>query len=315
MYPHPSYPVLVPLAETWVALNLGTWSDQLIKIIFPFATLSFLAIYNYFLASYTNKRWALLGVVMLLSSIFFINQSTIAYRDIFLSSYTCTAIMLLLIWLSKKDDAFLILASLYAGLATFIKVEGTPHLLICTALFFLVLFYQKRGSFGKNIIAFFKFTIPSFGICLVFYLYKILRGFPSIRIAHGGHIDLALENLKRIPLIIKMFSEDIFLSGNWNIIWFLLVLSLVVNFGKIRKRIEVKLLLIALIMFFGLYFSIALFTTEFMWVAGSKSPTTLSRLILHFFPLATLLIVLLNYPEGPRENMSSLKPLKQTQSR
>jgi len=32
--PHSPYPIFVPLAETWIVLNLGFWSDQLIKVIF-----------------------------------------------------------------------------------------------------------------------------------------------------------------------------------------------------------------------------------------------------------------------------------------
>lgn len=311
--PHPAYPVHVPLAQMWVALNLGVWNDMLIKIVFPFATLSFVIIYNYFLASRTNRRWALLGTAMLISSNLLIHHSTIAYRDLFLLYYDCTAIILLLIWLNKKNDGFLILASLYAGFATFIKLEGTPYLLICTALFFLVLLHQKTDSVRKNIIKFLKFTIPSFGICLFFYLYKILEKFPLPR--EKSHIDFTWEHLRRITIILKSFSNDLFLSGNWDIIWFLLVLSLALNFSKIKKMIEVRLLLTTLVMFFGLYFLLSLFTTEFIYISGTKSSTGLSRLILHFFPLAPLLIILLNYPGESRLSTDSLKTLKKRHKR
>jgi len=52
-------------------------------------------------------------------------------------------------------------------------------------------------------------------------------------------------------------------------------------------------------MFLGLYMAVALFTTNYAWIAGEQSHTTLSRLILHFYPLAVWLIVLLN---GRKEN-------------
>jgi len=33
--PHPSYPILLELAITWIVINLNSWSDQIIKIITP----------------------------------------------------------------------------------------------------------------------------------------------------------------------------------------------------------------------------------------------------------------------------------------
>ncbi|MDB4349596.1 hypothetical protein OAA99_01425 [Omnitrophica bacterium] len=310
---HPSYPILIPLAQAWVALNLGAWSDQLVKIVFPVTTLCLVIIHNYFLTSYTNKRWALLGVTMLISSNLLIEHSTIAYRDLFLAFYAYTSVVLLLVWLDKKDDGFLILASLYAGFATFIKLEGLPYLLIYTALLLVILFIKKAESLKRNVIRFLKFTVPSFSICLFFNLYKNFGGFPVYR--RKSYVDFTWDSLSRIPIILKKFWGDLFLSGNWNIVWFILVLSLVINLARIKKSLEVRLLLTVLIMFFGFYFSASLFTTEFIWISSEKSITTLSRLILHFFPLAPLLIVLLNYPEESRLKTSSLKPQKQTRNR
>lgn len=296
--PHPSYPLHVSLSQTWITLNLGAWSDQYIKIIFPFALLSFIAVYNYFLTIYTNKKWAILGVVMLISSNLLIRHATISYRDFFLLYYASGTIMLLLLWLNKKDDAFLILASFYAGFATFTKLEGIPYLFICTALFLLVLFRQKITSFKENAFKFLKFTVPAFSICAFFNLYKALENFP---VRASSRMGFSQEHLSRIPIILKKFAEDLFLSANWNIIWFLLAVSLIINAVKIKRKFEIRFLCVALMMFFGLYFSLALFTTEFKWISGSHSITTLSRLILHSFPLAPLLIILLNYPKNPLE--------------
>lgn len=289
---HPSYPIHVPLIQTWIALNLGVWNEQLIKIIFPIAFLSFIIIHNNFLTYYTNKKWALFGTVLLISSNLLILHATISYRDLFLLYYNCTTIILLLLWNSKKDDAFLILAALYAGFATFTKLEGTAYLVIYTALFFLILLYQKISPFRKNLNKFLKFTIPGFSICFFYHFYKILTKVPTEKL----RFNFTWASLSRIPIILEKFAEDIFLSGNWNIIWFLLVLSLVVNFTKFRKKIEVKLLFLTLAMFFGLYFLNCLLTENFIWILGISKVPGLSRLILHFFPLATMLIILLNYP-------------------
>ncbi len=286
------YPLHVPLIQTWIAINLGTWNDQLIKIIFPFAFLSFLIIHNDFLTYYTNRKWALLGTVLLVSSNMLILHATISYRDLFLLYYNCTIIILLFFWRAKKDDAFLILASLYAGFATFIKLEGTAYLLIHTAIFFLILLHEKKGSFRKNLNKILKFAIPSFGICFLHNFHKILTKVSPQKI----HFDFTLSSLERTPTIFKIPAENMFLSGNWNIIWFLLALSLVINFAKIKKNVEIRLLFIAMVLFFEINFLYFLLTDSYKWISILTIGEPLTRLILHFFHLATMLIILLNYP-------------------
>lgn len=307
---HTAYPIQVPLIQTWIALNLGVWSDQFIKIIFPFAFLSLIIISNYFLAFYTNKKWALLGTALLVSSNLLIRHGTISYRDLFLSYYLCTAIMFLILWNSKKDDAFLILAAFYAGFATFIKQEGTAYLLIYLVLLFL-LFLHNRNSIKATFIKSLKFIIPSFGICLFYILYKIFTGVPPLR---KMPFTFTWSHLSRIPRIFKTFAIDIFFSGNWNIIWFLLLLSIVLNFGKIKNKIEARLIFVALGMFFVLYYFLnSLLTASFYWLSGDGAVTGLARIILHFFPLAALLIIILNYPDKQSVLASeSSKPSKES---
>jgi len=311
MPPHPSYPLQLPLSMTWIALVLGKWSDQYIQIIYPCATLSFVVIAYFFLKTFTGRRWALFGVAMILSSNELVHHSAIAYRDQFLMYYTVTAIMLIILWSFKDDDALLLTAGFFAGFGSFTKLEGTPYIVILAFTLAFILRHKKETPVKEKIIKFLKFSIPAFLICSVFHIYKIAGGFPE----RENALELGIGNLSRIPAIFSSFWTDLFISGNWNIIWFLLVISLAVNIGKIGKRLEAKYLLFALAMFFGLYFGLSCFTSEFVWIAGEKSSTTISRLILHFFPLAPLLIVLLNYPEASRVSMSSLNPKKDTRTR
>ena len=291
-FPYPSYPLHVPFMECWMALNLGVWDDQLIKIIFPCALLSFVIVHNYFLSCYTNKQWALLGTVILLSSNLLILHGTIGYRDVFFLYYECTVFMLLLLWRSKKNDAFLILASLFAGFATFTKLEGTAFLIIHAALFSLILLNKRKSSLKWLIRKSLLFTIPSFGICGFYYAYKIFSRFPS---SGKTEFDFTLSSLERIPVILNSFGENFFLSGNWNLVWFILAVSLAMNGKRLIRNMETRLLFIALVLSVGMYTSMSLLTTMFIWISGSWNIAGLSRLVLHFFPLASLLIVLLNY--------------------
>jgi hypothetical protein len=312
MPPHPSYPVLLPLSMTWIAICLGRWSDQFIKIVYPCATLSFVIVAYHFLRSFTDRKWALLGVAMILSSNELIHHSTIAYRDQFLMFYAITALMLLILWHRAKNDGLLLLAAFFAGFGAFIKVEGTPYLAVFSLLLAGMLYFDRDIPIRTRIFIFLKFAVPAFLLGSVFYIYKFMHNFPSER---ESGLEISIGNLARLPVILGSFWKDLFISGNWNIIWFLLALSLLVNAGKIGKRAEIRTLFFALVMFIGLYMGLALFTSEFVWIAGEKSSTTVSRLMLHFYPIAPLLIALLNYPGDSRPITNSLKPTKHTQAR
>ena len=312
--PHKTYPLFTPFLETWVVFNLGHWDDLLIKIIFPCAFLSYLTIHYKFLCHFTNRTWALLGCTILVSSNFFIYHATISYRDFLLMYFNCITIMLLLLWNNNKESPVLVLSALFAGFATFTKLEGTAFLLIYLILFSIINFSSRAFSLKEKLVNTARFTIPSFGILSAFHIYKIWHNVlkEGSGIVDKTRLDFTWDKLGLIPEIFVNVSNNLLLTGNWNIIWFLAVLSLI-HLKKKWKNAEVKLVLLSLVLFFGLYTSMAVFTINYVWIAGTKSFTTLSRLILHFFPLSVLLIILLNYPEDLRErkNTSSLNPKKQ----
>jgi len=158
-------------------------------------------------------------------------------------------------------------------------------------LFFLSM--MKEGDLSQKLKKFLKFIIPSMGIFLFYYLYK---HFHNIGQGQGRFLfDFAWQNFDRINIIFLRFFKNFFLSGNWNILWFLLAVSLFVRRANIAKSFQTKFLLLILFLYLGLYFVVSLFTPNFVSIAGSHSYTALSRLILHFFPLCPILIVFLNY--------------------
>ena len=52
--PHRAYPLFIPLAESWIAISLGVWDEQSVKIIFPLALYSLIFIQYHFLKCLTN---------------------------------------------------------------------------------------------------------------------------------------------------------------------------------------------------------------------------------------------------------------------
>ena len=81
--------------------------------------------------------------------------------------------MLLLLWHKKEQTAYLLLASIFAGLATFTKLEATAYLLILFIIFLLLnrqIKFQKRFKRRLNVLI---FAAPGLLACFGFHLYKL----------------------------------------------------------------------------------------------------------------------------------------------
>ncbi|MBP9854109.1 MAG: hypothetical protein KBD53_04495 [Candidatus Omnitrophica bacterium] len=293
LLPHRSYPLLVSLAESWIAFNLGFWDDTLIQIIFPLAFLSYLCIHYYFLKFFTDGKWALGGVALLLSSNFFLYHATLSYRDFFLMYYACSTILLLLFWHHTRHTSFLFLASLFMAFASFTKLEGTAFILIFLTVFFILM---SRMSSTSRLKHFSIFVIPTFIISGTFYAYKIY--YHSIKDGEGigdkTNFQFMFSKILLIPEVLVSYRDNLLFTGNWNLLWGALIFSLLLSV-KIKKSFETNILLWSIFLFFGLYTCTAIFSSNFIWIAGEQNSAGLSRLILHFFPLCVLSIVLINF--------------------
>jgi len=300
LLPHPTYPLLVPFNEAWIALNLGHWSETYIKIIFPLIFLSYIIIHYKFLHYLTNKTWALLGCVILLSSNLFVYHATISYRDFPLMYFNCTTIMLLILWKKYKVKPFLVIASLFAGFASFTKLEGSAFIFIYLLICLFINFTDKTCSTKKKVTNTIKFSIFPLITCFSFHIFKFLNH----ATAEKTKIDFTFLKLLTLPKILLSFAKNLFLSWNWGIVWFAVFISLF--YLRRKKNLpEIRITLLCIILFFTLYASVSLFTDNYYWIAGEGSLHGISRLLLHFYPLAALLIILLNYPNTTTLNNNS----------
>ena len=153
-----------------------------------------------------------------------------------------------------------------------------------------------------------RFCVPALGICLFFHVYRYATmisqaAAPSPRgesfSLYNLRIGAVSELLSRLTVVIGRFIDDLFFSNNWNIVWFILLISLL-RLIRIRRSLEVTLLVTALGLFFGIYAAAYTLTQHYYWVAYTD--TVLSRCILHFFPLATILIILINFTTEENKN-------------
>lgn len=297
--PHYEYPLHAPFLQVWASICLEEWNDIFINIFFPLYFISFFLFLFYFLYQFTSQRWALFGVALFVSSNLLIHHASIAYRDVTLMYYINISLLLLVLWVKDNCYGKLVLAGIMAGLATSVKLDATGYILVLS-LILIVILLNNKSKMKQKIKDFLIFTTPSFFILLFFNIYKMFVVEPQVPQITGEKLSfdlysvklkLDIEFLVRFKTVMARIFDNLFMSGNWNIIWLLFLISLL-NLRKRWNSFEIKLLLIALIAFFGLQAAGYTFTQYYYWISDTN--TSLSRHLLCHFPVVVVLIVLLN---------------------
>jgi len=286
--PYPVYPLLMPFLFIWSSCNFGFWEDQFTKVLFPLYFLSFVLIYSHCLYKLTNKKWALYAIFLLISSNLLLFHAVMEYRDVILLFYTCSAVLFMIMWRQSREKGWLVLSSLFLGFGSFTKVEGNPYLLVQLLLFVYILLRDKILTHLAKIRLFVLYAIPCTAIMMTYYFYKMFKGISTMAYA-SLNFSNPQENI--LP-VLKIFGESMFFSANWNLIWILLSVSLIIHWRKVTQNINIQVILGGLVMFMAIFILFAIFSSGLS--VHVTSHNTASRLILQIFPLATMLIVILN---------------------
>lgn len=285
-FPYPVYPLHMPLALVWNALCFGFWDDQLVKITFPFMFLSFLVVFYFILTQLTSKKGALLGLALLASSNLFMFHAASTYRDIFLIYYVYSALAFIVFWQKYRNKRLLMLAGLLAGLGAFTKLEGMAYLPVYFILIMFILCKGEKVKLRVKAKEFLSFSVPCIFIVSIFHFVKVFKG-----ISTAKYVGFDLVNcIKNIPVALEYFGHALFMTASWNIVWVLLLFLIVWRWKVILADREAQMWLLALVLFFAIHFLLSLSAGL---SAHILSYNTISRLLLHFFPVAVSLIVLL----------------------
>lgn len=283
------YPPLVFLSHVWVALNIGYWNDQFIKIVSPVFYISFMSIQFYFVRILTNTRWALISIVLLLCSPFVNFHATLAYMDLPLMVYVCTTVFLLILWHLFPGKMSILLPGLFAAGACFSKREGTAFFVVFLVMLLVLQKIGNQKTKKEKGAELFKFILPSVITLGLFHWYLIRYGVPSFPQSISAHVNL----FERAQFVLTNFFHEMFLSGNWNITWAFLLISLW-NYRHSTHKNAVRLLLLALLLSLTMYLAVFCLTPIYYDWTNSSEPL-LPRMLLHFFPLVCTLIALLNF--------------------
>lgn len=298
-YAHFDYPLFLPLIECWFYICLGSWNDQLVKVIFPLFFLSLVVIFYYSVKSFSGKRIALFSVLLLATIPYFINFVKTGNADLPLAVYYFISIAYLIRGLKEFNKPLLYISSVSCGLAAWTKNEGLAISLFNIIIFLGVILIQRKLN-RRNLFLFLQYVFIIFLIAAPWLWFKNSLHL-SNDVINQDNLTLSniLNNLNRLPLILDCIGKNMFifkslvLFKSWNLIWPSTVIILFFNFKKI-VRFPFLPIIISVFLYMGIWIFVYIITPrDLSWHLA----TSADRLLVDIVPLVLFLDVLLIFGE------------------
>jgi hypothetical protein len=291
---HPDYPLLLPaaIAHFWTVMGRETFAvPAVIGLIFTFSTVALLFSALDILLGRTP---ALLGVMCLLSTPFFIDLGTWQYADVPLSFFILATLVLLhlhdrLANRGVESRSSLVLAGLAAGFAAWTKNEGVLFLMaILLARMWLASRQSSPGSHPIAQIAPMLLALAPIFALIAFFKRAIAP--PGDLFSDPATMLHKLGDPSRYGAVLKWYGREFFRFGEWWLIPLpivMLVLYFVLR-GKLAREEKdtVRASAVALLLTLTGYFFIYLITPrDIYW----HLRFSLNRLFLQLWPSAIFL--------------------------
>ena len=273
---HINYPWLVPLMQFWLHNILGEYNDLLINLIFVFYFISILVIVYYFIKEYLSRFYSMLFVFFLSSMPLFFYHGFNAYADQVLSCYILTGFIFLYYWFKQLDNKSLILSSIFFSIALFVKNEAI--IFIITGLVAIVFYLLIKKIKIKILFYYIVFVLLPVTPWLIFKLIHDL-----------GVNSIESNNIGFHPEVFKFIAQAMFIAGSWNIWWFIVVITIILNFKYIIKNKTLLSGWLFLLISFSGFIILYLFTDQYHFVIDN---TAVSRNILTLIPVSVAIVAI-----------------------
>lgn len=299
-YSHPDYPLMIPLAVSWIYTVIGVADDSIARLIYPLQYGALLALFYYFVKAASGVRTALVFTALLsLVPILVMHASGLpvkvgglytgdyaGYADLALSvSFMASASFIYLYLRDGKTSQFLC-AVLFLSIGAWTKNEGLTFAMI--GLLILWIGSLRSGKKAGYLIA---ASIAVFAIFAApWAVYKAGLGIGS---EYAGRAGLAVSfgGLTRLPVIIRYLARELFLlTGLFSFTWWLWMAGSLIN---IRGQIKLPILSLNVLALgqLGVYVFVYMITpADLEW----HLQTSLDRLSLQLLPLF-LMVSALNF--------------------
>lgn len=279
------HPLLLPLAESWIYLNLGKVDEVTVRLLFPLFYLSFLVLFwGMSRREKGEKKGDLLLVTLLATIPIFMEHAVRGYADLPLTFYYTFSTLYLYFWCreGKKEDLWV--AVLFSVFAAWTRSEGQVLWILNALLFGTFRFFTTPQTIGKKISEGLPLLLP----LLIFlpWRFLLLRLEASSEWLPQLKVSIFLTQASRLPLILKIIFWRLLDPSRWNLLWGGLLF-----FGALCWRrlfsFPTVLLMSALFLHGTLYLFVYVIHMDPPWVVTDDQ---YSRLFLHVAPLALFLL-------------------------
>lgn len=285
-FPHPDYPLNIPLSETFLYMAMRNLNDQLVKMIFPLFFVGILCILYFAIRRFASRAYALLFTFLLASVPMFNAYAANAYQELPLAFYYFASAIFLFAWIKDKGDLRILgLSAVLVALAGWTKNEGMLYCVINAFLVLVVSVLARKDTPWKVALA---------PVLYVFIIALILAPWIWIKQRFGiVNDEISLLNLNPVYLfkqlhklgpILYEFQKQLFGPKKWILLWPIAIYAAIFHYRKIFAP-EVRYISISLILAFCGY--VLFYMVSYVDVVFFTSKTW-GRFMLHFLPLVVL---------------------------
>lgn len=301
---HPQYPLMVPFAEFWIYSWLGRVDQAAIKILFPLFYFSLVGVLCGAIRRISDARISLAIAVAigLLPPFTLLPGAASGYADVPLAAALAGSVSFAFLALRTGNTEAWTLAGVLSAIATWTKSEGVL-LAGCVGIVALAaLLWNRRSTALKQCatnIGSLRSMLALLWIPLVaagpWLLLQQRYGLPSVDFLPLS-AGVMIENVGRLPAIVKLVGRELLLPGHWGLIWpaFGSALLVMIRVGRADAS---KWFLIGTVVL-----PLVLYSLVFMWSAWSDpmehARWALPRLLVPLAPMALVFTVFTLYSEG-----------------
>ncbi len=291
MFPHPDYPLNIPLAQAFSYLSMGSLNDQLVKIIFPLFFVAILCLFYCQVRAFAGRLYALTFTFLLASIPQFNAYAANAYLEVPLAFYYFASFVFLLRWFGNKTDIrFIVMSAIMVALAGWTKNEGLLYCAINTFVVCLFLISQREDRSAKDILYPILYAAVIAVIVLPWAWTKARWHIANdeISLANLNPANLVHQFNKLKPIFYEL-QKQLFGPKKWNILWPAFFLTLTLYHRKIFSGLRKYLAVSILLAFAGYVAMYMISSVDVVFFAGK----TWSRFLIDFLPVAVLMMAML----------------------
>lgn len=209
VWSHPRYPLLVPFAEFWIYAWLGRVDQHLVKVLFPLFYIALVCVVAGAVRRLSSAGTALLAAAALgtLPPLTVIPGAISGYAEVPLASAMAAATACALTALHDRRNHGFWLAGALAAVGAWTKVEGAV-LALCLGATVMIVAGRRAAPI----------VVMPLGVIVPWTIFQHFYGIPEKDFPSLSPL-IALANLERVPVIVRMVARELITPGHWGLLW------------------------------------------------------------------------------------------------